>query len=231
MADAAPGDTSSTPTAAASAPAAAPASATPTPPVAPAAPAAASPDTTPASATPTPAKTDSTPATDAPKADTAVKTESKPVIAPEFTLPTDLTLAPEAVEKFKGFLASKTPVDGKITLTAQELVDVYADQARTASQRWQAQLTQQDKTWEAESKQRYSPAQLAAAETGVGFLSSFDPAWRELSKSFRNHPVFVNAMRIVGERLSEDEFLTSNTPPAPARKAAKDILYPKRDTH
>lgn len=230
MADATPGDTSSTPTAVAPAPAAAPASASTTPTATPAA-AAAAPETTPPAAQAAPAKTDSTPATPAPKADTAPKTDPAQAPAPAFTLPPDLKLAPEAVEKFQSFLTSKAPVDGKITLTAQELVDVYADQARQASTRWQSQLAAQDKAWEAESKGRFSPSQLAAAETGVGFLSSFEPSFCELAKSFRNNPGFVNAMRIVGERLSEDEFLVAAAPPAPAKRAPKDILYPKRDTH
>lgn len=225
MADATPGDTSSTPTAAASAPAAAPAT-TESPPAA----AAPAPAAAPASASPTQAATDSTPAKTAPTESAAPKTDP-PATAAEpppvaFTVPTDLTLAPEAVEKFKGFVSAKPrDAEGKFTLTAQEMVDVFADQARQANTRWQAQLAAQDKAWEAESRARFSAPQLAAAETGIGFLSSFEPAFRDLAKSYRNNPSFVNAMRIVGERLAEDTFEQGRGNPAPTRRAAKDIMY------
>jgi len=237
MADATPGDTSSTPTAVAVAPSAtAPATATATPPVTPAASAAPATDTTPATAQPTPATTDSSPATTATTADTAPKTDATQATAPAkpaFTLPVDMTLSPEAVTKFTDFVTAKTPdAEGKFTLTAQELVDVYATQARDAQQRWHSHMATQDKTWEAESKARFTPAQLAASETGIGFLTSFEPAFRELAKSFLNHPSFVNAMRVVGERLSEDTFEISGAPPPqPQKRAAKDILYPKRATN
>ena len=232
MADQAPGDTSSTPTAAAVAPSAtAPTSTTPTQTAAPAAT-----DTTPSPATPAPATTDSTPATTAATADTAPKADATQAPAPAkppFTLPEDMKLAPEAVTKFTDFVTAKSPdAEGKFSLTAQELVDVFASQARDASQRWQQRLVAQDKTWEAESKARFTPAQLAASETGIGFLTSFEPAFRELAKSFLNHPSFVNAMRVVGERLSEDTFEIDGTrPPSPTKRAAKDILYPKRATN
>ena len=144
-------------------------------------------------------------------------------------MPEDLKIAPEGVAKFESFVTGKKPVEGKFSVTAQELVDLYADQARDAYQNWQAQVVAQDKQWESESKQRFTPAQLAAAETGVGFLSSFEPAFRELSKGYRNHPAFVNAMRVIGERLSEDTFEIAGTAPTAARRAAKDVMYPKRN--
>jgi hypothetical protein len=236
MADATPGDTSNTPSAPAPAAAAAPAAApTPSPAPVPAVTTAPS-QTTPDPASPAPAAADPTPAPAATTADTAPKTDPAPQaaapVAPAFTVPDDLKLAPTALDKFKGFLASKTPdAEGKITLTAQELVDVYADQARTAQQRWVSELTAQNKTWEAESKARFTPAQLAAAETGVGLLTSQEPAFRELAQSFRNHPAFVNAMRVIGERLSEDTFERGNGAPAPAKKALKDVLYPQAPAH
>lgn len=139
-----------------------------------------------------------------------------------------MKLAPEAVTKFEGAIKGKL-ADGKITLTAQELVDLYADQARDAATRWQAAQQAQSAEWETESKQRFTAQQLAAAETGVGFLSSFDPQFRELCASFKNHPTFVNAMRIVGERLSEDSFEIGGARPEPTRKQAKDVLYGKRN--
>lgn len=229
MADAAPTETPSTPTTAATAPVTASATTAPTQPATPAA-TAASAETTPATATPTPAKTDSTPVTTAATAETTPKTEA-PVIAPKptFTLPADMKLAPEAVTKFTDFVAAKTPdAQGKFTLTAQELVDVFADQARGASQRWQSQLAAQDSKWEAESKSRFTAPQLAAAETGIGFLTSYEPSFRDLAKSYRNNPAFVNAMRIVGERLSEDEFLPGNAaPPTTQKTRAEKMGYVK----
>ena len=147
--------------------------------------------------------------------------------APTYKLPEDLALAPEVAQKFEGFIKGKT-VEGKLALTPQDVVDTFADLARDANTRWQASIVAQDKAWEAESKGRFSPTQLAAAETGVGFLSSFEPAFRELSKGFRNNPTFVNAMRVVGERLSEDTFEIGQAATTPAKRSAKDIMYPKR---
>jgi hypothetical protein len=133
------------------------------------------------------------------------------------------------VTKFTEFVKAKAPnAEGKVTLSPQEIVDLFADQARTAQARWQAQLAAQDKAWEAESKSRFTAPQLAAAETGIGFLTSYEPAFRELAKSYRNNPSFVNAMRIVGERLSEDTFEKGTGAPASAKRAPKDIMYPKR---
>jgi hypothetical protein len=144
-----------------------------------------------------------------------------------------LKLAPEAVSKFEAFLKAKSPVDGKFSMTAQELIDEYASQARTAYQRWQTQLAEQNSTWEAESKARFTAPQLAAAETGIGFLTSFEPAFRELAKSFRNNPSFVNAMRVVGERLSEDTFEIAGAPPPQITKksAAERMGYVKPRTN
>lgn len=232
MASDAPGDTSNTPTAAASAPATAPTTAT-TAPVSASAPA-----TTPATAP------SATPATDSPASTSAAApvetaatkepaTQATAPAKPAFTLPEDLKLAPEAVSQFETFLTSKAPgADGKFTMTAQELVDNYATQARTAFQRWQVQLAEQDKTWAAESKARFSTAQLAAAETGVGFLTSYEPAFRDLAKSYRNNPAFVNAMRVVGERLSEDEFLQPSAAPVTTQRTrAERMGYVKPKTN
>jgi hypothetical protein len=233
MAEAAPTETSSTPTTAAAAPVTAPATDT-TQTATPAATAATS-ETTPSTAPSEPAKTDSTPVTTAATADTAPKTDATQATAPvkpTFTLPTDMKLGQEAVTKFTDFVASKADAEGKVTLTAQELVDLYADQARGANQRWQTQLAAQDSKWEAESKSRFTAPQLAAAETGIGFLTSYEPTFRDLAKSFRNNPSFVNAMRIVGERLSEDTFETgSATPPTTQKTRAERMGYVKAKTN
>jgi hypothetical protein len=172
-----------------------------------------------------PAKAEPT-KTDPAKAEPA-KTDPVAEPPPLFTLPDDVKIADEARTKFETFVKGKL-ADGKITLTAQELVDAYLDQARDANQRWTAAQVAQDKAWETESKQRFNETQLAAAETGVGWLSSFDPQFREVAKAFKNHPTFVNAMRLVGERLSEDTFEPAGTRVPSGRKAAKDVLYPKQ---
>lgn len=109
---------------------------------------------------------------------------------------------------------------------SQGLVDLFAKQAQTAMGVWQAQQKAQNDAWEAECKTRFNAAQLAAAETGVGFLSSFDPQFREVAQQFKNHPSFVNAMRVVGERLSEDTFESGGSPPTPPKKSRASIMYP-----
>lgn len=208
-----------------------------------AAPAAAAPASTTTPANPAPAVTEpvktepakTEPVTDSAKADPAktepVKAEpikTDPVTeSPLFTLPDDVKLADAARTKFETFVKGKL-ADGKITLSPQELVDAYLEQARDANQRWMADQVAQDKQWETESKQRFNETQLAAAETGVGWLSSFDPQFREVAKAFKNHPTFVNAMRLVGERLSEDTFEPVGTRVPSGRKSAKDVLYPKQ---
>ncbi|MDB6107846.1 MAG: hypothetical protein JWO52_7845 [Gammaproteobacteria bacterium] len=166
----------------------------------------------------------------------AAAVDPKAAPAPLFTLPEDLKVDPASVSKFDGVLRGKM-VDGKLNLTAQEVVDLYADQARDANTRWHAQMVAQDKEWEQQSRTRFTAAQLAAAETGVGFLTSRQLAnaekagikdsvpFRDLAKQFRNNPDFVEVMRIVGESLAEDTF-EKGAAPAPARKSAAERLYP-----
>lgn len=156
--------------------------------------------------------------------------------APLFTLPEDLKVHPDSVSKFDGVLRTKM-VDGKLNLTAQEVVDLYAEQARDANARWQAQMVAQDKEWEQQSRTRFTAAQLAAAEVGIGFLTSRQLAnaekagikdsvpFRDLAKQFRNNPNFVEAMRIVGETLAEDTF-ERGAPPRAAKKSLAERMYP-----
>jgi hypothetical protein len=142
-------------------------------------------------------------------------------VGPLFKLPEDVKLADAAVAKFDASVRPLLGPDGKLSLTPQQLADLFVDQARDGQVRWQQQITEQNAAWEAESRQRFSTQQLAAAETGVGFLSSFDPAFRELSREFKNNPTFVNAMRVVGERLSEDKFEIDGTPAPAAQKRSR----------
>jgi hypothetical protein len=157
--------------------------------------------------------------------------EDKP--APLFTLPEDMKLSSESVSKFETFLKGKT-VDGKLTLTNQEVVDQFAAQARDAYVLWQKQQVDMDKANETLCKERFTPAQLSASETAIGFFTSFEPAFRDLAKRQLNDPVFVNAMRIIGERLSEDTFEIPGNAPivnAKGKSAAERMGYTKPKTN
>lgn len=146
-----------------------------------------------------------------------------------FTIPETVKLAPEAAQKFESFLRTKLGADGKVTLTSQEVLDQFLEQAQDANARWTKQIEDTDKANEATCKERFTPAQLSRAESAVGFFSSFDPEFRDFAKRQLNNPVFVNAMRNIGERLSEDTFEIGNSPPPPASKksAAERMGYAK----
>ena len=149
--------------------------------------------------------------------------------APLFQLPEDLKVHPDSVSKFEAVLRQKLQPDGSLKLTGQEVVDLYAAQARDAAARWQTQIKQIDADNAAECKQRFTPSQLAAAETAVGFLSSYDTSIREWAKQQLNDPRFTNAMRLIGERLQEDTFERAGTAPQPDRRtAAQRMGYAKR---
>lgn len=188
-------------------------------------PAAADPAATPAApSTPTPAADPAKPAaaaTGSPATpDPAKPAEAKPAeYVRTFKLPKDMKISDEAQASFDEFMKA-----GK--LGQQDIVDHFAAQARLANTAWQAQQKAQNDAWEAECKTRFNAAQLAAAETGVGFLSSFDPQFRDIAQQFKNHPSFVNAMRVVGERLSEDTFEGGGRPPTAPKKSAASIMYP-----
>lgn len=213
---AAPAGTSSTPATGETAPVTEPVSqpsATVTPAAAP---------TSPEATLPEPSKSEGTVTAKPPEADPA-KTDQ-----PLFTVPEGVKLLPQAQTRFETFVKGKM-ADGKMTLTPQELFDHYLEHATEMNTVWQQRQQDLDTDNKAECQQRFTPAQLAAAETGVGFLSSFEPTFREVAKSFLNHPTFVNAMRIVGERLSEDTFETGGNRQQPAKRAPKDVLYGKRN--
>jgi len=156
------------------------------------------------------------PSTDAAK---PTQTSDQPLIA----IPEDMKIAPAAIAKFDSALRPKL-IEGKVSLTPQEVADLFFQQARDANEAWQKQQSEQDKAWEAECRTRFSHAQLETAKTAVSFFKSFDPGFESLAKQFGNHPTFVNAMRIVGERLSEDTFETGGAPPAPASKSRAERM-------
>lgn len=215
---------------------------TPTPPVAPAAstPAAAAPVITPKT---TPAS-QATAVSPAPATAPAVQQDAAPTSIPAapaqeqplFTLPDDAKLAPEARTKFESFLKTKL-VDGKVVMTSQEVADHFLEQSRDNIARVETLVAKQietiNSTNEAACKTRFTPAQLSTAETAIGFASSIDPAFREFAKRQLNDPTFVNFMREIGERLSEDEFETGTQPSIAQRKGpmtrkeAGTVLYGK----
>lgn len=147
-----------------------------------------------------------------------------------------MSFTPEAVSNFETSLRGKL-VDGKLAVTPQDVANIFAEQAQAANARWEQMQVAQDREWEQQSKTRFTPAQLSAAETGIAFLTSKQIAaaekagvkdetpFRELAKQFKNHPVFVQVMRIVGESLAEDTF-EQGAPPRPAKKSLAERMYP-----
>lgn len=189
--------------------------------------------TQPAAVAPTTTAAPETKSTEPVVADPAKTDPSKPSADPVkdeplFKVPDGVKLLPQAQTRFENFVKGKL-TDGKLSLTPQEVLDHYLEHAQELNTIWQAQQADLNKANEAECKQRFTPAQLAAAETGVGYLSSFDPQFREVAQAFLNHPTFVNAMRLVGERLSEDSFEPGGGPRQAAKRAPKDVLYGKRN--
>lgn len=176
--------------------------------------------TTAPSAEPAPAKAAAT----EPAAAEPAKTDPPAAL---FEVPTDVKLAPEAVSKFETLVKGALKTDGTVALKPQDLLNAYVEQARDAHARWEKSLQDLNTSNEAACKQRFSAEQLSASETAVGFLSSFDPAFRDLAKRQLNDPTFVNAMRIVGERLSEDTFEQGGRPPAPKKTPAERMGYTK----
>lgn len=170
-----------------------------------------------------------------PAAAPVAKQEVTPPVeaTPLFTLPDDVKLAPEATQKFESFLKPKLNAEGKVMLTSQEVADHFIEQAKDANTRWRKQIEDLDKSNEAACKSRFTPAQLSQAEAAVGFASSIDPNFREFAKRQLNDPTFVNFMREIGQRLSEDEFELGSMPSVAVRKGpmtrteAGKVLYAK----
>lgn len=165
------------------------------------------------------------------KADAVVQDGPKPIeSAPLFTLPEDFKASPDAVSKFESAIKGAM-VEGKLTVTPQQIADWYVDQARDANAAWQKQITDLNVSNETACKKEFTAQQLTGAETAVGwFTANVNPGFRELAKRQLNDPVFVNAMVVVGEMLSEDSFeapgkaVPSNRPRTRAEMAK--LLYP-----
>lgn len=154
--------------------------------------------------------------------------EPAPADAPLFVLPEDFKPPETMVAQFADSVKGKL-IDGKLQMTPQEVADLYVAMARGANADWQKQVEDTNKANEVACKSRFSAEELTAAETAVGWFSSFEPAFRDFSKRQLNDPTFTNAMRIVGELLSEDEFPDRPATPAPAKKTpAQRMGYDKR---
>lgn len=124
--------------------------------------------------------------------------------------------------------------DGKLSMSPQQVADLYVEMARDANTAWQAQIEKLNSDNEASCKARFSAEELKAAETAVGFFSSYEPAFRDFAKRQLNDPTFTNAMRMVGELLSEDELGDNGPPPPPPkdtrplRERAAEALYGRK---
>lgn len=146
--------------------------------------------------------------------------------APLFTFPETVKIAPEALSKLETFVKGKLDAaTGKVLLSPQDIADAFVDQATAAYSLWQQQIKDQDAANKAVCQERFTPAQLAVSETAVGFLSSFDPTFRDFAARQLNDPTFVNAMRVIGERLSEDTLeIGGAAPPPPAKRSAAERM-------
>lgn len=201
-----------------SAPASGPSS---TPPAAPAAAAAApsapaTPAQTSGATAPTePPKTASDPQTgsEPPQPGETPKDPANPAPAdtPLYTLPEDFT-PPDAVRAKFDSAIKGAMVDGKLSMSPQQVSDLYVDLIRDANTVWQKQLKDLDAANLATCQKQFTPAQLSAAESAVGWASSYNPAFREFAQRQLNDPVFVGFMRLIGEALQEDEFIPAAPP-------------------
>jgi len=144
--------------------------------------------------------------------------------APLFTLPDDFKPPESMVTKFTEALKSYPPE------SRQKTADLYVELARDANAQWLKTIEDTNRTNEAACKATFSSEELAAAKTAVGWFASFDPKFREVAKRQLNDPVFTNAMRLVGELLSEDDLGRPEPPPKPVdnrslRERAQEKLY------
>lgn len=149
-----------------------------------------------------------------------------------FTLPEDFKPPEGTAKKFTDALKGKW-ADGKLSMSPQQVADLYVDVARDAAKAWDAQVKKLDTDNEAACKARFSPEELKAAEGAVGFFSSYEPGFREFARRQLNDPTFINAMRLVGELLSEDDLGSPTPPPKPSdnrslRERAAEALYGRK---
>ena len=110
-------------------------------------------------------------------------------------------------------------------MTGQELTDHLLGLFANANEGWKKQITDTDNANKVTCQQRFTPVQLGMAETAIGFFTSFDPEAREWAQRQLNDPTFVNVMRLVGERLSEDTLEVAGGRPVPVPKTAAQKLY------
>lgn len=151
-----------------------------------------------------------------------------PAPVPAFKLPDDLKVDKRGVEKFDAFIKAKAGADGKLSVTAQDVVDLYADQARDGFQRWQEQIAAKDAAWATESKKHFDARELSISQAAVAYSESQFPGFRDLAKTLLNHPGFVSLALMAGRQLNEDVIERGGQPPRAPGRAAKDILYPKK---
>lgn len=133
--------------------------------------------------------------------------EAKPP-EPLFALPEDFKPPESALTKFSEHL-TKATVDGKLTLTHQQVADMYVEMARDANTFYEAEIARVNTQNEAACKTGFSAEELTAAETAVGWVTSrFDQTFRDdFAKRQLNDPRFTRLMVLIHDAyLSEDTF-------------------------
>lgn len=133
------------------------------------------------------------------------------------------------VSKFTEF--AKTLADPK---QAQGVADLYVGLARDANTAWQKQIESVDRSNLETCKRVFNAEELAAAETAVGFFSTYNPGFRDFAKRQLNDPLFTLVMRYVGEQLSEDAIGNPSLPTKPTdtrplrERAAEALGYSRK---
>lgn len=146
-----------------------------------------------------------------------------------FTLPDDFKPPEGMAKKFSEAVKGKW-ADGKLSMSPQQVADLYVELARDAGKAWDAQVKKLDTDNKAACEARFSAEELKAAEGAIGFFSSYEPGFRDFARRQLNDPTFTNAMRLVGELLSEDSLGPVTPPPKPVdnrslRERAAEKLY------
>jgi hypothetical protein len=162
------------------------------------------------------------PVVDAPKGSepaqaAAAPQDVAPVDPTAFTLPDDFKVGDTAKAKFTEALKSGLK-DGKLTLTGQQIVDLYVSQARDAQSAWQDQIKSLDAANLAACKKGFTAEEISAAETAVGWMTSrFDPSFRDdYAKRQLNDPRFVRLMSMIHDAYIAEDTFEPGTKPSPA---------------
>jgi len=172
----------------------------------------------------------------APKAEAAPPEVKPEPEKPLFTLPETVGLPKEAVTSLEGAMKKALNAEGKLVLDPQQAVDFFVENALGPwGEAWQQQVKQTSDTNEAACKRAFSPEELAAAETTVGWLNDrFDSSFREnFARRQLNDPTFVRLLNLIHDAyIAEDQFPAPGSRPVerdarPLLERAQDRLYGK----